>query len=150
MSQLILIVDDNPANLKLARVLLSGEGYEIRTANDAEEAVQVLLTFRPRMILMDLQLPRMSGLEAIRIIRGEDPGARVVVLTMYQGDEDIHRALQATQIRFNLPSASVNICHLLARPLQRGEQIQPLLIFLLPIHFSTAKHNITCRTLKPR
>jgi DNA-binding NarL/FixJ family response regulator len=44
---------------------------------------------------MDLQLGTMSGVDAIRAIRGTDPGARIVVLTMYQGDEDVYRALQA-------------------------------------------------------
>jgi CheY-like chemotaxis protein len=57
----ILIVDDNPANLKLARVLLAGEGFEIRTAADAREALSLLEGFRPRLILMDLQLPGMDG-----------------------------------------------------------------------------------------
>ena len=92
----ILIVDDNPANLKLARVLLSGEGYEIRTANDAEEAVQVLLTFRPRMILMDLQLPGMDGLELTRRLKSdpERQNILVIALTAYamKGDEDKARA----------------------------------------------------------
>ena len=50
---------------------------------------------RPDVTLMDLQLPTMSGLDAIHSIRREDPGARIIVLTMYQGDEDIHRALSA-------------------------------------------------------
>ena len=44
---------------------------------------------------MDLQLPGMSGVDAIRTIRRSDPNARIIVLTMYDGDEDIHRALEA-------------------------------------------------------
>ena len=62
----ILIVDDNAANLKLARVLLPAEGYEVRTAVDAEEALKVLEEFNPRLILMDIQLPGMDGLELTR------------------------------------------------------------------------------------
>jgi DNA-binding NarL/FixJ family response regulator len=50
-SDSILIVDDNPANLKLARVLLSLEGYEIRTALDAEQALKLLETYQPNLIL---------------------------------------------------------------------------------------------------
>jgi CheY-like chemotaxis protein len=53
----ILIVDDNAQNLKLVRVLLMGEGYDVHTASDAEEALDELETFTPQLILMDLQLP---------------------------------------------------------------------------------------------
>jgi two-component system cell cycle response regulator DivK len=59
----ILIVDDNPANLKLARVVLTGAGSEARTAADAEEALAALESFHPRLILMELQLPGMDGFE---------------------------------------------------------------------------------------
>ena len=88
----ILIVDDNPANLKLARVLLASEGYEVRTAADAEEAVAVLKAFRPRLILMDIQLPGMDGLELTRRLKA-DPEMRGIVilgLTAYamKGDEE--------------------------------------------------------------
>jgi len=62
----ILIVDDNPTNLKLARVMLAAEGYEVRVAVDAEEALAMLEGFRPRLILMDLQLPGMDGLTLTR------------------------------------------------------------------------------------
>lgn len=87
----ILIVDDNPANLKLARVLLTGEGYDVRTAADAEEALVVLHSFHPRLILMDLQLPGMDGFELTRRLKA-DPTKRgivVLALTAYamRGDE---------------------------------------------------------------
>src|SRR5215471_13899902 len=60
-----------------------------------EEAVALYQTCRPDVTLMDLRLGAMSGVDAIRAIRREDPGARIVVLTMYEGDEDIYRAHQA-------------------------------------------------------
>jgi CheY-like chemotaxis protein len=88
----ILIVDDNPTNLKLARVLLAGAGYSVRTANDAEEALRVLDSFEPRLIFMDVQLPGIDGLELTRMLKG-DPRRRdilVVALTAYamKGDEE--------------------------------------------------------------
>lgn len=92
----ILIVDDNPVNLKLARVVLSSEGYEVRTAGDAATAFAMLSRFRPRLILMDLQLPGIDGLEATRRLKA-DPGTRdiiVVALTAYamKGDDAKARA----------------------------------------------------------
>jgi len=53
----ILIVDDNLTNLKLTRLLLEQERYNVRTATDAEAALEILKTFQPRLILMDTQLP---------------------------------------------------------------------------------------------
>jgi CheY-like chemotaxis protein len=87
----ILIVDDNPVNLKLVKVLLSAHGYEVRSAGDAEEALAVLREFTPRLILMDVQLPGMDGLELTRRLKA-DPAMRGVVilaLTAYamKGDE---------------------------------------------------------------
>lgn len=92
----ILIVDDNATNLKLAKVLLVKEGYEIRTAGDAEEALTVLQDFHPRLILMDLQLPGMDGLTLTRKLKA-DPATqaiRVVALTAYamKGDEEKAKA----------------------------------------------------------
>jgi len=88
----ILIVDDNPANLKLARVVLERAGYEIRTAADAEEALAALDVFRPRLILMDLQMPGMDGFELTRRLKADPArsGIVVVALTAYamRGDEE--------------------------------------------------------------
>jgi two-component system, cell cycle response regulator DivK len=93
----ILIVDDNATNLKLARVLLTVEGYVIRTANDAEEALKILETFAPRLILMDVQLPGLDGLELTRRLKA-DPGRRDIVilaLTAYAMKGDAERARAA-------------------------------------------------------
>jgi two-component system, cell cycle response regulator DivK len=88
----ILIVDDNQANLKLARVLLTGEGYEVKTAADAGEALRTLQTFHPRLILMDVQLPGMDGLQLTRVIKYDlaMTGVIVLALTAYamKGDRD--------------------------------------------------------------
>ena len=88
----ILIVDDNLTNLKLARVLLAGEGYVVRTAADAEEAMAVLEEFRPRLILMDIQLPGMDGLELTRRIKADPAMAAVTILALtayaMKGDQD--------------------------------------------------------------
>jgi two-component system cell cycle response regulator DivK len=94
--ELVLIVDDNAQNLKLVRVLLRAEGYEVRVAVDATQALAVLEEFRPRLILMDLQLPGMDGLELTRLLKS-DPmrrGISIVAVTAYamKGDEEKARA----------------------------------------------------------
>lgn len=92
----ILIVDDNPTNLKLVRVLLASEGFDVRTAEDAGEAMAVLSTFQPRLILMDIQLPGVDGLELTRRLKAAAATRHVVIvaLTAYamKGDETRVRA----------------------------------------------------------
>jgi DNA-binding NarL/FixJ family response regulator len=93
----ILCVDDHRLVLAgLALMIGRQPDMElIASAATGEEAITLFRLHRPDITLMDLQLPVMSGLEAIRVIRHEAPEARIVVLTMYNGDEDIHRALRA-------------------------------------------------------
>lgn len=93
----ILIVDDNASNLKLLRVLLAGEGYDVRTAADAEEAKQVLGTHKPDLILMDVQLPGISGLDFTRQLKASPAteDIRVVAVTAYAMSGDEEKAREA-------------------------------------------------------
>jgi len=91
----ILVVDDAPVNRKLMRLLLTHEGYDVRTVERAEDALQMLPEYRPELILADIQLPGMNGLEMTRKLK-EDPrtsAIRVVALTARQEDRD--KALRA-------------------------------------------------------
>jgi CheY-like chemotaxis protein len=93
----ILIVDDNPQNLKLARVVLANEGFDVRTASNAEDALQLLRTVTPSLILMDVQLPGMDGLELTRRLKA-DPATRpirVIALTAYAMKGDDEKAFAA-------------------------------------------------------
>ena len=74
-------------------------------ASNGEQAVAQFLEHRPDVTLMDLRLPVMDGTEAIRAIRSHDPQARIVVLTSYQGDEDISGAFEAGAMGYLLKDA---------------------------------------------
>ncbi|HLQ22777.1 MAG TPA: response regulator transcription factor, partial [Gemmatimonadales bacterium] len=93
----IVIVDDHP-------IVREGFGSMIATepdmavvaeARDGQEAIRLFRQHRPDVTLMDLRMPGLSGVETIRAIRREFPQSRFIVLTTYDGDEDIYRALEA-------------------------------------------------------
>jgi two-component system, cell cycle response regulator DivK len=121
----VLIVDDNPTNLKLARVVLSAEGLEVRTATSAEEALNVLEAFTPRLILMDIQLPGLDGLELTRQLKA-DPQRRdiiVLALTAYAMKGDLEKALAAGCDGYmSKPIDPVTLCAVVERHLQSQAQ----------------------------
>jgi DNA-binding NarL/FixJ family response regulator len=93
----LLLAEDHPVVLAGLRATFAGEPdiAVVAEAHDGVEAVALYREHRPAVVLMDLRMPRLSGLDAARAITAEDPRARVVVLTTYQGDTDIYRALAA-------------------------------------------------------
>jgi two-component system, cell cycle response regulator DivK len=93
----ILAVDDSAINLRLATAVLSRAGYHVLVASDAEEALAMLCTAQPRLILMDIQLPGMDGLELTRRLKAdpERRGIVVIALTSYAMSGDEVRARQA-------------------------------------------------------
>lgn len=72
----------------------------VGAAASADEALRLFRHLRPDVTLMDLRLPGRSGVDAIGAIRREDASARIVVLTMYEGDEDIRRAMEAGAVTY--------------------------------------------------
>jgi CheY-like chemotaxis protein len=92
----ILLVDDSLHNLKLMRFLLGREGFEVRTAENAEQALLALEKHIPNLILMDIQLPGMDGLQLTRHLRRDASlsGVPIVAFTAsaIKGDEEIARA----------------------------------------------------------
>jgi DNA-binding NarL/FixJ family response regulator len=93
----ILIVDDHHiVRQGLAALLKTVPGFVVAAeASDGEQAVEMYRRHQPDVTLMDLRLPRLNGVAALSRIREEFPAARVIVLTTFDGDEDIYRALQA-------------------------------------------------------
>jgi two-component system NarL family response regulator len=93
----VLIVDDHPVVREgLAAVIASQADMEVvATAGDGAEAVATFARTRPDVTLMDLRMPGLGGPEAIAAIRAATSGAAVIVLTTYDGDEDVYRAMAA-------------------------------------------------------
>ena len=96
-SESILIVDDVPTNLKLVTVLLSRLGYQVHTASTAEEALEIAQRIRPRLVLADILLPGMDGLEMTRRLKSAPETRNIIVLAVtalaMKGDEQ--KALEA-------------------------------------------------------
>lgn len=88
----ILVVEDNPTNMKLAVLLLENEGHEVIQARDAEEGIQLAQARLPALILMDVQLPGMDGLMATRLLKADTTtrGIKIVALTAFamSGDRE--------------------------------------------------------------
>lgn len=93
----IMIVDDHAiVRQGLVALLKTVPGFAVVAEGaDGDEAVALYRQHRPDVTLMDLRLPKRNGVDAIARIREEFPGARIIVLTTFDGDEDIYRAMQA-------------------------------------------------------
>lgn len=93
----LLVVDDHQA-FRLGLVAIVNEYPDLEVvaeASTATQAIELCRTCHPDVVLMDLRLPGMSGVEATLAIRKEFPQCRIIVITTYDGDEDIYRALQS-------------------------------------------------------
>ena len=126
----ILCVDDHPLVREgVARKIgRQADMKVIGTASTGEEAVELFERDHPDVVLMDLQLPGMRGTDAIAAIRQLDPQARIIVLTMYGGDEDIFRAIQAGAASYLLKDALSNELVSTVRRVYAGERpISPVI-----------------------
>jgi len=122
-----MLVDDHPAFRKGMTALIESEPdlCVVAEAVDGVEAVSVYRQKRPDVVLMDLRLPRMSGVEATIAIRKEFPDARVIVLTTFDLDEDIFRAIQSGAKSYLLKDTPDDQLAAMIRAVHAGEQ--PLL-----------------------
>jgi two-component system NarL family response regulator len=123
----VLCVDDHRLLREgIVRIVgLQPDMTVVAQASNGEEAVEQFLQHQPDVTLMDLQLPTMNGLQAIREIRRADPEARIVVLTMYQGDEDIHRAIAAGARGYLLKDTLPDDLIRVIREVHAGERVIP-------------------------
>jgi len=97
MPDLIMIVEDNAKNMKLARDVLEQSNFRTLEAGTAEEALDLVATNRPDLILMDIELPGMNGFEAVGRLKG-DPATEAIpvcALTAFAMSDDRERCLRA-------------------------------------------------------
>lgn len=99
MPKRIAIIEDDHAIQQMYRYKLEEAGYDVRTANDGVEGLELLVSFMPNLILLDIKMPRMSGNEMLQQLRSTDAGAniKVLVLTNISRDE-APRSLQLLNI----------------------------------------------------
>jgi two-component system cell cycle response regulator DivK len=92
----VLVVEDNPANMTLAVFLLQSVGHTVLRAVDAEGGLRIARDERPDLVLMDIQLPGMDGLEATALLKGDDTTRAIPVIALtalaMKGDEERIRA----------------------------------------------------------
>lgn len=110
MKHTVLVVDDHTlVRTGVVKIISQAPDLEvIAEASNGAEAVEAFAKFRPDVTLLDLRMPVMEGAEAVRQIREIDPNARVIVLTTYDTDEDISRALKAGAKAYALKDISAD------------------------------------------
>jgi len=97
----------------------------VAEAENGERAVALFREHRPDVVLMDLRMPVMDGVEAIRTITAEFPAARILALTTYEGDADIRRALEAGARGYLLKDMLLTEVISAVRAVRRGERVIP-------------------------
>ena len=126
----ILISDDHPVvRSGLAAVLVQEPGLKlVAEAENGERAVALYREHRPDVCLMDLRMPVVDGVEAIRSITAEFPEARILALTTYEGDADIRRALAAGARGYLLKDMLLTEVISSVRAVHRGERVIPIAV----------------------
>jgi two-component system cell cycle response regulator DivK len=122
MSATVLVVEDNALNLKLVRDVLGHAGYRVLEAGDAERGISIAREERPDLILMDIQLPGIDGVEALRRLRADDAtkSIPVVALTALAMKEDRERFMSAgfdgyLEKPLSVPSLADHVAELIRR-----------------------------------
>ncbi|MEH1851183.1 MAG: response regulator transcription factor [Nostoc sp.] len=123
----VLIVDDNSIVRQGLTTIINRdpEMTVIAQAEDGQQAIALFREYQPDVTLMDLRMPQIAGVEAITAICAEFIAARIVVLTTYDGDEDIYRGLQAGAKGYLLKDTKPNELLSAIRTIHRGQQYIP-------------------------
>jgi two-component system response regulator PilR (NtrC family) len=94
MPERLLVVDDEPSMREFLEIMLSQDGYEVRTAASGEEGLKLYKSEEPDLILTDVKMPGMSGLDLIKHIHAQDPALPVIAVTAYASADDALRAVR--------------------------------------------------------
>ncbi|HWZ58504.1 MAG TPA: response regulator transcription factor [Gemmatimonadaceae bacterium] len=123
----VIAADDHPiVRAGLAAVIAEESDLEfVGGAGDGAEALALYRAEQPDVTLMDLRMPGVGGVEAIRAIRAEFPAARIIALTTYEGDDDIHRALEAGAVGYLLKDMLPTVVVDAVRAVHRGQRVIP-------------------------
>lgn len=123
----VLIADDHPVvRSGLARMIDFGEGMSaVAEAENGTQAIELFHQHQPDVVLMDLRMPEINGVDAIIAIRQEFPHARIIILTTYDTDEDIFRGLQAGASGYLLKDAKMNVLLDAIRQVHAGKNYIP-------------------------
>jgi len=126
----VLIVDDHPVvRTGLAAVIAQEPDLElVAEAENGARAVALFRDHQPDVVLMDLRMPAMDGVEAIRTITADYPAARILALTTYEGDGDIRRALEAGACGYLLKDMLLTEVITAVRAVHRGERVIPTVV----------------------
>jgi NarL family two-component system response regulator LiaR len=119
----VLIVDDHAIVRKGIRALLEQVGHieVVGEASDGREAVAQAESLRPDVILMDLVMPEMDGIVAIRQITADQPGVRILVLTSFAGDDQVFPAIKAGALGYLLKNSDPEVLLAAIESVYRGE-----------------------------
>ena len=145
----VLAADDHPVvRAGIAAMLANEPDLEIvAQARNGAEAVTLFEAERPDVVLMDLQMPQVDGVMAITAIRAVDPNARVIALTTYDGDADIHRALSAGACAYLLKDAMIDELVTAIRSAAVGKRVIPADVAIRLAEF-TPRADLTAREME--
>ena len=146
MARTILVVDDEPTLRETLAEALEGEGYRVVTARDGREALLRFRAEHPDLVLLDLMLPELSGIEVCRIIRGES-GVPIVMLTAKDAEVDKVVGLELgaddyVTKPFSLRELTARIRALFRRLDSAGAEAAPALVDLGPVQVDLAGHRL--------